>query len=360
MEVALGCVLQIEARPRRQDSVGPSQRQAAAGHQPQAAPGPVTGLEHFRQQLSRLGIALGANHGAIGVLHPCHAGLELAHAGQHAGHQLQRLEAAHHHRHPPAGHQLLQLGGAQHTADMPGRQEPLHPVAGFGQDRRHRWAHPHMGIQQRQVGDPQRQGLARQQCRGRGRGLEAHRQKHHLALGVPAGQRQGLQRFGEQPHVAAGGPHRQQRLGTFSRHPQHVAIGAENQLRPQRQPQRLLDRGSGRDAHRAAGPVDQSQPLRQQLIEAPAHDRVGLPAADLHQRPGAACDRCQLGRHRPDGGGGAAPIGRRGCPARARRIQAVPGSARVGCHCAADHCAAHHGPPACIASSGRKVCRLRR
>jgi hypothetical protein len=33
--------------------------------------------------------------------------------------------------------------------------------------------------------------------------------------------------------------------------------------------------------------MDQFEPIRQQLIEAMAQDRVGLAAADLHHRPGS-------------------------------------------------------------------------
>ena len=57
---------------------------------------------------------------------------------------------------------------------------------------------------------------------------------------------------------------------------------------------------AGVDAHRAAGAVDEPQAGGQQLVEAPAHDGVGLAAADLHQGPGAGGDGRQLGRQSPD------------------------------------------------------------
>ena len=62
-----------------------------------------------------------------------------------------------------------------------------------------------------------------------------------------------------------------------------------------------LDR---RHADRAAGPVDQRDLGRQQLVDAEADDRVGLAAADLHQRPRS--------RHEPRG---CASAKRRAAPA---------------------------------------------
>ena len=43
---------------------------------------------------------------------------------------------------------------------------------------------------------------------------------------------------------------------------------------------------SGRDAHRAAGAVDHLDLVGEQLVDAVPDDRVGLAAADLHDRPG--------------------------------------------------------------------------
>ena len=49
--------------------------------------------------------------------------------------------------------------------------------------------------------------------------------------------------------------------------------------------QRLVDHLERGDADRTAGPVDQLDPVGQQLVQPVLDDRVGLPAADLHQRP---------------------------------------------------------------------------
>ena len=156
-----------------------------------------------------------------------------------------------------------------------------------------------MGAEDREVGDRQGPCLAGQQGGGRRRGFEAHRQEDHLPIGVGAGQRDRLLRGGEQLHRPTGGPHPQQIVaGHTSGHPQHVAVGGQDHLGPAGQGQGGIDGGGGRDAHRTAGPMEQLQAGRQQLVEAPAHDRVGLAAADLHHRPGAGGDRRQLGRQR--------------------------------------------------------------
>ena len=218
------------------------------------------------------------------------------HQLQQARHHIGRPKARHHHRHPLACHQLAELGGAHHRSHVAGRQKALHLVGGILQQRLHRRRHPHMGQQHAEIGQPQLPRLAQQQGRGRCRGFKTHRQKHHLALRARLGQGDGLQGRSEQAHIAAGGPHAEQ-IGACGAawHPQHVAVGAEDHLRPGRQLQGPIDELSRSHTHRTAGPMDQPQPWRQQLVEPPAQDGVGLPATHLHHRPGAAGAGSQLG-----------------------------------------------------------------
>jgi hypothetical protein len=305
-----------------QAAIGAAQGQAAGGQHPQAAPGLVDHRKHRLDQGARRRVAAGAHHPAIGVLHAGLARLQLAHAGQQARHQLLGRKAGDHHRHLEAGAEGLQLRQPHHRAHMARRQKALHAVGRLGQDRRHRRRHAHVGHQQREIGQAQRQGLAGQQGGGRRRGLEPHRQEHHLALGVLLGQADRLQGGGEQAHVAAAGPHAQQVVAAGAAgHPQHVAVGAEDHLGAAGQLQGRIDGGRRRHAHRAAGPVDQPQPRRQQLVQPPAHDRVGLAAAHLHQRPGAGHTgrqgRGQLSCHAPAPARAPAPPADTG-PARSR------------------------------------------
>ena len=189
----------------------------------------------------------------------------------------------------------------QEAIDATRRQRPgLGPIReGVGQDRLHRRHHAHVGGQDREVGDRQGPRLPGQQGGSRRGGFKPHRQKHHLPLGVGAGQGDRLLGRREQLHVPPGGPHPQQVVaGQAAGNAQHVAVGGQDHLGPARQGQGRIDGGCGGDAHRTAGAMEQLQAGRQQLIEAPAHDRVGLAAAHLHHGPGAGGDRRQLSRQR--------------------------------------------------------------
>ena len=229
------------------------------------------------------------------------ARLELPHAGQHTPQQVQRFEARDHHRYPAGRDPLAQFVGAHHRADMASSQEALHRGRGGGvrlggQQGLHGRRHPHVGREDREVGQALGQGAAGQQGRGRRRGLEPHRQHHHLPPGVGAGQLQGLDGGGDQAHIGAGGPGGEQARPAAAGHPQHVAVGAEDHLRPPGQGLGCIQGGGRGHTHRAAGAMDQAQAGGQQLIEAPAQDRVGLATAHLHQGPGPGGDGGKFGR----------------------------------------------------------------
>ena len=68
---------------------------------------------------------------------------------------------------------------------------------------------------------------------------------------------------------------------------QHVAVGDQGHARHGGDGDGPVDDFEGGDADRAAGSVDQFELRREKLIDAVAHQRVGLAAADFHQDPGA-------------------------------------------------------------------------
>jgi hypothetical protein len=70
-------------------------------------------------------------------------------------------------------------------------------------------------------------------------------------------------------------------------HAQHIAKRAEDHVGLGGDRQSAVDLLQRGDAHRAAGAVHQLDLGRQQLVEAVAHNGVGLPAADFHQHPRA-------------------------------------------------------------------------
>ena len=145
---------------------------------------------------------------------------------------------------------------AHDGADVAGRQKPLHAVPRRREDRLDGRRHQHMGDQQRKIRPAPAGRLHDGHGVGRGRGLEADGKEHHLPLGVLLGQRHGVHRRVDDPHVAPFRLHGQQVVGRAG-HAQHVAERAEDHLRPRGDRHRLVDELQRRDAHRAAGAVDQ-------------------------------------------------------------------------------------------------------
>ena len=168
-----------------------------------------------------------------------------------------------------------------------------------GPDRRR---HQHVGDQHREVLQPQLRRLNHRHRVGRGGGLEADGEEHHLPLGVLSGQGHGVHRRVDDPHVAPFRLDRQQVL-LRAGHAEHVAERAEDHLRPAGDGHRLVDDLDGRDAHRAARAVDQRDLARQHLVEREADDGVGLAAADLHDVPRPRGGGADGGGQPPDGFG---------------------------------------------------------
>src|SRR5664279_824346 len=83
---------------------------------------------------------------------------------------------------------------------------------------------------------------------------------------------------------AAGGFGGQQ-VSAASRHAQHVAEGAERDVRPARQIGGLIDQVGRRDADRTAWAVEKAHAGREQCVESVLKNGVGLPPAYFHQRP---------------------------------------------------------------------------
>ena len=122
--------------------------------------------------------------------------------------------------------------------------------------------------------------LERQRRRGRG-GLEADREEHDLAVGVLLGDPQRVERRVDHPHVGA------RRLGleqrpVRARDAHHVAEAGEDDAGLVRDRDPVVDAPHRDHAHRAAGPVDELDVLRQQVVDPVLVDRVGVAAAHLH------------------------------------------------------------------------------
>ena len=113
---------------------------AALGDRPDAAPFAIGDFEHLAHNLLRGQVAVCVHRARILILNLGAAFFELRHQHEDRFEQIQRLESAHHHRHPKFVHQRLIFAVPHHRADMAGSDEALHPVRGRSKDQPHgRW-----------------------------------------------------------------------------------------------------------------------------------------------------------------------------------------------------------------------------
>src|SRR5271165_317939 len=89
-----------------------------------------------------------------------------------------------------------------------------------------------------------------------------------------------------------------EQIGTGARNAQHVAIRNECQVGTCGKLQSLVDHFQGSDTDRAPRPVNQFHFPGQKLVDAVAHDGMGLAAANLHQHPRASYALADLLRER--------------------------------------------------------------
>ena len=172
------------------------------------------------------------HHARVGVLDPARAGLELAHRGQHAVQEVERLEPGDDDGDPIARGQRLVVAVARDGADVAGCEEALDPR------RRDTTAAPSSAggtstcatITAKLSTPSAARSLDRHRV-GRGRRLEAHGEEHDAPVGVLPRDLQRVQRRVHDAHVAALGLHREQVLPR-ARHAEHVAEGAEDHARP--------------------------------------------------------------------------------------------------------------------------------
>ena len=160
-------------------------------------------------------------------------------------------------------------------------EECVDPRGGIAEDRLDCRGHEHLRHKHREVGKPAVMGQFDGHRVGGGSGFKADGQEDHLPRRFGFGQPHRIERRIDDPHISPPRLGRQQTLLT-ARHPQHVSKRTENRLRPQGDRDRMVEICRGRDAHRAARPMDHLDRRRQQLIEAVMDQRMRLPSADFH------------------------------------------------------------------------------
>src|SRR6185369_1598965 len=173
---------------------------------------------------------------------------------------------------------------AHHRAHVPSRQESLHPAILRTQNRLHSRGDQHMRHQHGKIRNPLLLRLVHRHRVRRSRSFESHRKEHNFLVRVLARDPQRIHRRIQNAYISALRFHREQ-ITFAARNPEHVSEGAEDHLGPFRNPQRFINLLQRRHAHRTPRPMHQRDLLRQQLVNAILHDRVSLPAANLHQRP---------------------------------------------------------------------------
>ncbi len=274
LEEALGVVVAVLV----------AQLEAAFGDQADAAPLAVAHLEDVLDQPPRRRVALDPHGPGVLVFHLRPALLELANRAQHALQQVERLEACDDDGHPVAVGDGPVLGGAHDGADVARPEEGLHAVArrlkDGGDHRRHqdvRDEHAEVG-QLPLAGQPDGHGV------GRGGRLEADGEEDHLAVGPGGRQADGVEGRVDDADVAAVRLELEQ-VAARARHAEHVAEGAEGDVRPRGDGVSAVDHLQRGDAHGASRPVDQFHLRRQQAVDAVLDNGVRLAAADLHDGP---------------------------------------------------------------------------
>src|ERR1035437_1795313 len=125
-------------------------------------------------------------------------------------------------------------------------------------------------------------------CRGCG-GFKTDAQENNFLRRILFRELHRIERRINDAHVAAASFDRKQ-IRHAAGHAKHVAKRSENHLGSRGDFQRLVYDFQRRHTNRTTRPVDESDLLRQQFINAEFDDRVRLPAADFHDVPWSCRD----------------------------------------------------------------------
>ena len=173
---------------------------------------------------------------------------------------------------------------------MAGGEEGVDPALGRFENRLDGRRDQHLADEHGEVGQTTSTRLVDGHGVGRRRRLETDGEEDDLTVGLGFGDVDRIERRVHDPDVGSAGPCRVE-IAVRSGYPQHVTERAEDDVGSSRQLQAPVDRLERGHTDRAAGAVNELDLGRQELVDAVTDDRVGLPAADLHDRPVAG--RCR-------------------------------------------------------------------
>lgn len=305
--LAFGGLLNASARNtkalfRIKAFVGRAQAETAAGNFANASPLAGNGLEDLANELLRGTIPFLPNGTTILVLDFGAAVFQLLDAHQDSLQDIQRFKPRNHDRHAVLRRERQVFFIAHDGANMTGSEKPLHAAIGRAKNRLDSRRNQNVRHEKRKVSEIFLRSLVHCHRRSRSSGFEANAKEHDLALGGLFRQFYSIERRIDNAHIAATSFDREQ-ITMAAGHPEHVAEGTKDRFGSRGDFHRFIDELNRRDAHRATRPMNEGNLFGQQLIEPELHDSMGLPAADLHQRPGPGRDASDLARILSGGAG---------------------------------------------------------
>ena len=239
-------------------------------------------LHRLADRLRRHHVAVPRNHARVLVLHLGTALRQLHHEHVDGLQDVQRLESGHHHGLAVVTGDELVRPAADHRGHMPRPDETVEPQIRRVQDGLDRRDDRHVIAEHREVLQPLRRGADHRHRGGRRGGLEPDRHEHDLLVRVLPGDLQRVQRRVHHPDIGALGVGVEEGAAA-ARYPHHVAERGHDHVRLRGQVDRVVHPPHRDHADRAAGAVHQGDRLGQVVLEAVLVDRVGVPAAHLHQ-----------------------------------------------------------------------------
>ena len=262
------------------------QLEGALADEPEAAPLEMRAqLEHAREHLERLRIAVIVDDALVLVLDLAASLVDLLDDHVHALEDVERLEPDHDDGLVVCAGDELEGPDPDDGRHVPRAEEAVELQVGRVEDRLHRRDDRDVVAEDEEVANALGLGSHQGQRRRRRGGLEADRVEHDLAVGVLLRDLQARRaanrpcaRRRRQPWRRAGS---RRCPGTRIRSPKHVKITPGSM----RDGDAVVEASHRDHAHGASGSVHELDVARQQVLDAVLEDRVGVPTAHLHDLP---------------------------------------------------------------------------
>src|SRR6266508_6342273 len=232
--------------------------------------------------LQRRGVPIPRHYPGVLVLHRAAPLRQLAHEHVDGLENVQRLEPGHNHGFAVIAWDELIRPAADHRRNVTWANEAVQPQVRRIEDRLDGRDDGDVIAEDREVLESLGSGAEHGHSRGRRRSLEADRHEYDALVWVLAGDLQRVQRGINHADVGTLCL-RVEEGAVAARHPHHVAERGHDDTGASGQVHRVVDPPHRDYAHRAARAVHEGDALGQVVLHAVPVDRVGVPAAHLHQ-----------------------------------------------------------------------------